>query len=119
MTEQERTEYQNRMHSLATAQERAQFRLEHQKEMQQRARQQGAKLSSPPTRSRLLREERSRQRERAQIYGYSLMSQQELNQYREQMRAAGTTEERNQVRAEHRKAMQDRARERGVTLPNE
>lgn len=52
-----------------------------------------------------------------QVYGSQLMTQQERLEYRDQMRALKTQEERDAFRLEHHKKMQDRARERGVTLP--
>jgi len=52
------------------------------------------------------------------IYGYRLMTNQERNEYREKMRNARSPEERQAVRDEHHKAMQARAKERGVTLPD-
>ena len=52
------------------------------------------------------------------IYGYQLMTAEERVQYRERIRNAKTAEERARIRAEHHKAMQERARERGITLPN-
>jgi hypothetical protein len=49
MTPQERSEYQTRMRSMKTDQEREAFRLEHHKRMQERARAQGKTLpDSPP-----------------------------------------------------------------------
>lgn len=54
-----------------------------------------------------------------QIYGSQLMTQQERNEYRAQMRAAKTAEERERIRHEHHEQMQKRARERGITLPAE
>ena len=51
------------------------------------------------------------------IYGYRMMDDQERNHYRERMRNAGSAEERQAVRDEHRKLMEARANERGVTLP--
>jgi len=53
-----------------------------------------------------------------QIYGSQLMTQQERNEYRARMRAAKTEQEREQIRNEHHKQMQVRAKERGVTLPD-
>lgn len=50
------------------------------------------------------------------IYGGELMSQQERLEYREQLRAKETTQERDQLKAEHRSNMQQRAKERGVTV---
>lgn len=53
-----------------------------------------------------------------QIYGWQLMTPQEMQDYRARMRAAKTAAERNRIRAEHHQAMQERAKERGVTLPD-
>lgn len=54
-----------------------------------------------------------------QIYGSQLMTQQERLQYREQMGNAKTEQERQQLRLEHHQQMQQRARQKGVTLPDE
>ena len=51
------------------------------------------------------------------IYGYRMMDDQERNVYRDRMRNAGSAEQRQAVRDEHRKLMEARAKERGVTLP--
>ena len=53
-----------------------------------------------------------------QIYGSQLMTPQERTEFRAKMRAAKTPEERTQLRAEHHKAMQARAKEKGMTLPD-
>jgi hypothetical protein len=53
------------------------------------------------------------------IYGSQLMTQQERNEYSARMRAAKTPQERETLRAEHHNAMQARAKERGVTLPEQ
>lgn len=50
------------------------------------------------------------------VYGSQLMTQQERVEYRTQMRALKTQEERNAFRLEHHKKMQERAKEQGVTL---
>lgn len=52
------------------------------------------------------------------IYGSQLMTQQERNEHRAQMRQAKTPEERERIRAEHHERMKERARERGITLPD-
>jgi flagellar biosynthesis/type III secretory pathway protein FliH len=54
-----------------------------------------------------------------QIYGSQLMTQQERSEYRARMRAAKTQEEREQIRKEHHEQMKARAKEKGVTLPDE
>lgn len=48
MTRQERAEYRNRMRTLKTEQEREAFRLEHHKQMQERAQAQGKTLPDMP-----------------------------------------------------------------------
>jgi hypothetical protein len=53
------------------------------------------------------------------IYGSQLMTQQERNEYRNQMRATKTAQEREQLRKEHHERMKVRAKEKGVTLPDE
>lgn len=52
------------------------------------------------------------------IYGSQLMNQQERNEYRAKMRNLRTAQEREQFRFEHHERMQERARERGITLPD-
>ena len=54
-----------------------------------------------------------------QVYGSQMMTQQERADYRTKMRAAKTAEDVDQVRKEHHDSMKDRAKERGVTLPDE
>ena len=51
------------------------------------------------------------------IYGYRMMNDQERNEFRDKMRNAGSADERQALRDEHRKQMEARAKERGVTLP--
>lgn len=48
MTRQERYEYQSKMRALKTEQEREAFRLEHHKQMQERAKAQGKTLPDMP-----------------------------------------------------------------------
>ncbi|MFA6283870.1 MAG: hypothetical protein WCT30_01420 [Desulfurivibrionaceae bacterium] len=54
-----------------------------------------------------------------QVYGSQMMTPQELAEHRAKMRAAKTVEEREQIRKENHERMQARAKERGVTLPDE
>ena len=53
-----------------------------------------------------------------QIYGSQLMTQQERSEYRAKMRAAKTADEQEQIRKEHHERMKERAKARGVTLPD-
>lgn len=48
MTQQERNEHRNTMRSFKTEQEREQYRKEHHKKMQVRAKEQGVKLPDEP-----------------------------------------------------------------------
>nr|WP_320114884.1 hypothetical protein [uncultured Desulfuromonas sp.] len=64
-------------------------------------------------------EQASQAQQQQQIYGSQLMTQQERMEYRAKMRAAKTAEERQQIRQEHHALMQQRAKDRGVTLPEE
>ena len=57
--------------------------------------------------------------EQEQIYGSQLMTPEERAAYRNKMRAATTAEEREKIRKEHHEAMKLRAKERGVTIPDE
>ena len=58
-------------------------------------------------------------RNQDQIYGSQLMTQEERMEYRNRMRNAKTLEEREQIRKEHHEQMKVRAKEKGVTLPDE
>jgi hypothetical protein len=52
------------------------------------------------------------------IYGYQMMTPQERDEYRAKMREARSTSERQAIRDEHHAAMVERAKERGLTLPD-
>ncbi len=54
-----------------------------------------------------------------QVYGSQLMTRQERVEFRTKMRAAKTVQEREQIRKEHHERMKERAKARGVTLPDE
>jgi hypothetical protein len=54
-----------------------------------------------------------------QVYGSQLMTIDERNEYQAKMRAAKTAEERELLRTEHHQSMQERAKARGMTLPDE
>ena len=112
MSSAERTQYEQRLHSLATEQERVQFRMEHEQQMQARAEQKGLTLAPAPTEAQVRAQEQQRQREREQIYGYSMMTPAEVGHYEERMRSARTEQAREQVRSQHRQLMEARARER-------
>ena len=52
------------------------------------------------------------------VYGSQLMTAQERLEYRDRLRNAKSAEERQQIRNEHHKRMQERAEEMGVSLPD-
>lgn len=117
MTSYEQTQYEQRLRSLPTEQERVQFRMEHQQEMQSRAEARHERLGQPPSASQIRSQERQRQREREQIYGYDMMTPEEVARYQAQMGAAGSAQERDRIRAEHRTQMDERAHLRGTQQP--
>jgi len=63
--------------------------------------------------------EQAQTQKQEQIYGSQLMTPQERADQRAKMRAAKTVEEREQIRKEHHKLMQERAKARGMTLSDE
>lgn len=63
--------------------------------------------------------DQTRDQTQDRIYGSQLMTQQEQNGYRDRVRLAKTEQEREKIRAEHHERMVARAKERGVTLPDQ
>ncbi len=53
------------------------------------------------------------------VYGRQLMTKQEQMEYQQKMRAAPDAAAREEIRAEHHKAMQERAKQQGITLPDQ
>jgi hypothetical protein len=64
-------------------------------------------------------QDRLQTQQQDRIYGSQLMTQQERLEYRTRMREATSAEEREQIRKEHHEQMRERAREQGITLPDE
>jgi hypothetical protein len=71
------------------------------------------------TQSQMMTQDQINKMPDQQIYGSQLMTQQERDTYRNQMRAAKTYEEQQRIRNEHHNQMQVRAKERGVTIPDQ
>lgn len=79
------------------------------------------------TQSRSSDQSRDRDRDKARdadrlhqpIYGSQLMTEREREEHRAMMRSFKTAQEREAYRMEHHKQMQERARAKGVTLPEE
>jgi hypothetical protein len=74
--------------------------------------------SQDQTRAQAQAQAQSRAQAQTRIYGSQLMTPAERSAYRQKMRSARTNTERNRIRAEHHKQMQERAKKRGLTLPN-
>ncbi|BAV34104.1 hypothetical protein SCL_1806 [Sulfuricaulis limicola] len=53
------------------------------------------------------------------VYGSQLMTQKEHNEYSALMNTAKTGKERDQIRQAHQIRMKERAKQRGLTLPDE
>jgi len=70
-----------------------------------------------PAQERVQTEKSAQTQER--IYGSQLMTPQEREQHRAKMRSLKTEQERERYRLQHHKEMQQRAKERGVTIPDE
>ena len=127
MTQQERTEYRNRMRQTTTQQEREQIRNEHHEQMRERARERGITLpEEPPARGGMGQGQgagmgqgmgQGAGNDNEPVYGSQIMTQQERTEYRNRMRQATTQQEREQIRNQHHEQMRERARERGITLP--
>ena len=63
--------------------------------------------------------DQTRLRDKDQIYGSQLMTDQERIEHRTQMRNLKTLKERQAYQLEHHKKMQERAKEKGITIPDE
>jgi hypothetical protein len=57
-------------------------------------------------------------KDQEQVYGSQLMTQKERMEHRAQLKAAKTIQEREQIRKAHHEKMQQRAKEKGVALPD-
>jgi hypothetical protein len=54
-----------------------------------------------------------------QIYGSQLMTEQERLEHRKKMQSLKTAQERESFQMEHHKLMQERAKDKGISLPPE
>lgn len=101
MTSQERKAYRKALAGAASAEERARIEATHRKEMQLRAEKKGVAIEPPGK----------------DIYGGALMSVEERNRYREELKLIGKdTEKRTRFMADHKEKMQLRASARGVVI---
>jgi hypothetical protein len=105
-TQQERDQFRERMHNAKTQEERQAIRAEWRGLAESRAQAKGITLPSPAARAA-----------RGDGPYSQLFSQEERNEFREQMRSAGSREERQKLAQAHRAVAEERAKEKGVTLP--
>lgn len=103
MNDAERRQYRQQLGNAGTDQARMEYQLQHEQKMQQRALQQGVDLVPPG---------------QGPIYGGQLMSVQERNEFREQLRLATTQEEHDALIAQHRERINERARALNLPVEN-
>ena len=94
MTEEELNRYREQMKKMSTAQAREEFRVQHEEKMRERAVKQNKDIVPPG---------------QGPVYRGDLMSVQERNAFREQLRTIGSEEERARFLAQHREKMDRRA----------
>ncbi|MDE1982222.1 MAG: hypothetical protein KGJ83_00370 [Betaproteobacteria bacterium] len=75
--------------------------------------------AADPTQEKTQTQTQTQTQTRETIYGSQIMTPQERSAYRSKMRAAKSVEEREQFRREHHEQMKERAKARGITLPDE
>jgi hypothetical protein len=94
MSQEELKQYRNQLANVEDNESRKLFQAQHEAKMQERAQQQGKDLVPPG---------------QGPVYGGELMTVQERNQYREQLRHMDSEEERQKFEAQHREQMELRA----------
>lgn len=101
MNDAERKQYRNALGNSDSQQSREHMQFQHEQKMQERALQQGQDLVPPG---------------QGPVYGGELMSVQERNQYREQLRLIDSDEDRQQFQAQHRNRVNQRAHALGFEV---
>ena len=101
MSDAERRQYRNELGNSNTQESRMQLQAQHEQKMQERALQQGQDLVPQG---------------QGPVYGGELMSVQERNQYREQLRLIDSDQEREQFQAQHRDRVNQRAAALGLEV---
>ncbi len=101
MTPAECDQFREELGNANSPQARREFQAKHEEMMQQRARLQGKDLVPPG---------------QGPVYGGELMSVQERNEYREQLRLIESDAERQVLQAQHREEMKERARALNVKI---
>ena len=95
MSKEELKQYRNQLMKMESVEAREQYQTRHEAKMQERAQLQGKDLVPPG---------------QGAIYGGELMTVQERNEYREQLRHMDSDEEREKFQAQHQEQMNLRAR---------
>ena len=95
MSEEELKQYRNQLMNMETVEAREQYQVKHEAKMQERAQLKGKDLVPPG---------------QGPIYGGELMTVQERNEYREQLRNMDSDEEREKFQAQHHEQMSLRAK---------
>ena len=95
MSEEELKQYRNQLMNMETVEAREQYQTKHEAKMQERAQLKGKDLVPPG---------------QGPIYGGELMTVQERNEYREQLRNMDSDEEREKFQAQHHEQMNLRAK---------
>ena len=95
MSEEELRQYRNQLVNMETVEAREQHQTRHEAKMQERAQLQGKDLVHPG---------------QGRVYGGELMTVQERNEYREQLRQMDSEDEVEKFRAQHREQMELRAK---------
>ncbi len=106
LTPEERQQVRERMHAAKTPEERAAIRKQTRATMEQRAKEKGITL--PPEKDRSRRDGPQHPQ---------LFSPEERKKHLEALRAAKTPEERATLRTQMHDQAQQRAKEKGITLP--
>lgn len=101
MSDAERRQYRNELGNSNTQKSRQEIQAQHVQKMQERALQQGQDLVPPG---------------QGPVYGGELMSVQERNEYREQLRLIDSDQEREQYQAQHRDRINQRAEALGFEV---
>ncbi len=113
MSEEERAAYRARMRSAKTNERFEQIRTERQVEIVARAKENGAVL---PDSQQAVAGGSGGVGVFGTIFGPQLMTEAEQAAYRARLRGAGTQEERDKIRSEHRQQLQSRAKDKGIAL---
>ena len=78
----------------------------------------GGRPALAQNQTRTQQETQTQTQTQQRIYGSQLMTRQERAAYRARMRDARTAQERERIRTEHHREMDQRARQRGMRLPD-